>query len=100
MKTTIKKVLAILLVITTLTTLCSCSIGKKKVDFKNYITVEYDGFNGYASAHLDYDLSSLNELVDEEKWENFAEELTELKGDDANGHLHLFPVVMISLKLI
>ena len=83
MKTTIKKVLAILLVITTLTTLCSCSIGKKKVDFKDYITVEYDGFNGYASAHLDYDLSSLNELVDEKKWGNFAEELTELKGDDA-----------------
>ncbi len=75
MKTKMKKALAILLTVVTLTTLCSCSIGSERIDMSKYITVTFEGFNGYGNACLEYDLSSLEDVADMESFEKFLEKL-------------------------
>lgn len=83
MKNTIKKVIAILLAITTLISLCSCSVDKEAVDFSENVTVTFDGFNGYGTATLHYDSTFLEELTDVDKLSKFEKKFQEDGGMDA-----------------
>lgn len=65
MKKTVKKVIAIALVLSTLLTLCSCtSIGSEKINVEDYIEIIYDGFSGEADCRIDVDYEGMNALVD------------------------------------
>lgn len=76
MKKIIKKVIAIVLTLSTLLTLCSCgAIGRTKVDIKDYVEVEFDGLNGYATASLNVDYDRLNDLVAEDM-QKFVSKIT------------------------
>ena len=91
MKNILKKVIAIVLTLSTLLTLCSCgAIGRTKVDIKDYVEVEFDGLNGYATASLNVDYDRLNDLVAEDM-QKFVSKITK-----DNGELLLFGLYDIS----
>lgn len=81
MKKYLKKVVAIILTISTLLTLCSCgTIGKIKVDAKEYIEIECNGLNGYATASLNVDYDGLNAVV-AENLQKFVSKMSDKQSD-------------------
>ena len=82
MKNKIKKALAVALSLASLTTLCSCSIGRESVDVEDYIKVTFSGHNGYAYAKLESDLSLIDELADMESFRKYLQKLGSENGLD------------------
>lgn len=81
MKNILKKVIAIVLTLSTLLTLCSCgAIGRTKVDIKEYVEVEFDGLNGYATASLNVDYDGLNAVV-AENLQKFVSKMSDEQSD-------------------
>lgn len=83
MKNTLKKAIAILLAITTLISLCSCSVSGTTVNLEEYITVTFSTYNGYGSADLELDDDALEALIDSEKFIKFVNEVGETSDEAA-----------------
>lgn len=88
MKNIFKKVIAIVLVLGTLLTLCSCgAIGGKKVDLKDYIVIKYDGYSGEAKCSMTVDYEGLGALVDAEKRNKNILKLVKENGLESQGYI-------------
>lgn len=73
----VKKIIAVVLAISSLLALCSCSAGREKVDLKDFITIEFSKYNGYGTVSIDVDEDGIENLINYEKAEKFYAELTE-----------------------
>ena len=86
MKTTIKKILAIVIALTTLTTLCSCAKeGEPNFifsDISDYITVKFEGSNGYGEAVIANADTFLDEIVSTENLQKFKDKAIKKYGTD------------------
>ena len=65
------KVTAVALVVTILFSLCSCSVGRKRIDLTDYITVEYSSFNGYSYPRMSIDYDGLEKTIEYENMEKY-----------------------------
>ncbi len=77
MTITVKKVIAVVLALSSLLALCSCSAGREKIDLEDYITIEFSKYNGYGTASIDVDEDAIENLIDYEKAKKFHSELAE-----------------------
>ncbi|MGN1160841.1 MAG: hypothetical protein ACI4SX_01210 [Candidatus Fimenecus sp.] len=83
MKNTVKKVLALAMVVISLLTLCSCTSGTS-VDMSEHIKVEYSGANGKGVANVSNDsFEMLNDIVSDKNLEKFQEKIIKEKGENA-----------------
>lgn len=73
----VKKIIAVVLAISSLLALCSCSAGREKIDLEDYITIEFSKYNGYGTVSIDVDEEGIENLIDYEKKEEFYADLTE-----------------------
>ena len=83
MTITVKKVIAVVLALSSLLALCSCSAGREKIDLEDFITIEFAKYNGYGTASIDVDEDAIENLIDREKAGEFVAELSEMGGEIA-----------------
>ncbi len=79
----VKKIIAVVLAISSLLALCSCSVGREKIDLENFITIEFSKYNGYGTVDLDVDEDSIEDLIDAEKAVEFYNELRGVSNEAA-----------------
>ncbi|MGN0538419.1 MAG: hypothetical protein ACI4KI_01035 [Candidatus Fimenecus sp.] len=88
MKNTVKKVVALAMVVISLLTLCSCSLGKGKdgegaKDFKSNIKVSFAKVNGYGEATIENADTFLDDVVSNDKVADFKKKQIEKNGVNA-----------------
>lgn len=77
MTNTVKKVIAVVLALSSLLALCSCSAGREKIDLEDFITIEFSKYNGYGTASFDVDEDAIDYLIDREKAGEFLTKVAE-----------------------
>lgn len=77
----VKKIIAVVLAISSLLALCSCSAGREKIDLEDFITIKFSKYNGYGTANINLDEEALEPLIDYEKASEFCAEIRELGGE-------------------
>lgn len=80
MEIRIKKMLRLLMIILLILSMASCSVSRKKIDIKDYVTVEYTSFEGHAEAKLKIDSEKLDEDIG---IENLKKYFAKLNPDEA-----------------
>lgn len=64
----VKSIIAAILISATFITLFgSCSVGKKNIKLKDYVTVEFSSFNHHGKSSLEVDYDELDDLIDDNK---------------------------------
>lgn len=62
-------------VLTLIAALCSCSIGKKKIDLLDYMEITYYSFDGYATPRFELDKDLVEAEITVEKMEKYFSEV-------------------------
>ena len=70
-----KKIFLVLITLAMVTSFASCGVGAQKIDMRDYVTVTYDSFNGYATADIEVDKEGIMERIDNEKLVAFVKEM-------------------------
>lgn len=63
----IKKIISIILALVTVFSLTSCSVTRKSIDLKDFVTVTFDSYNGFSSPEMEVDYQLLSHEFDTEK---------------------------------
>lgn len=87
----IKKIISLILALTTVLLLASCSIIRKSIDIKDFVTVTFDSYNGYSSPEMEVDYNIFTQQFDTEKMVRYFKkvcpedaQLYNQYGDDKN----------------
>ena len=66
-----KKIISIIMTITIVFTLTSCSVTRKNIDLKDFVTVTFNSYNGYSSPEMEVDYQLLSHEFDTEKMSKY-----------------------------